>query len=74
METFFHSMKAETIHGHIFTQDGLGQINSNDDNAHDFPSRGVDEIEKFDHGTFDVECGNFATATRRGSPFHSLDP
>lgn len=67
-------MKAETIHGHIFTQDGLGQINSHDDNAHAFPLQRVDEIQKFHHGTFDVECGNFAAATGRGSSFHSLDP
>ena len=30
------------------------------------------EIEKFHHGTLDAVCGNFAAASGRGSPFHSL--
>jgi hypothetical protein len=45
----------------------------NDDNTHDSPPCGVDEIEKFHHGTFDADCGSFAAATGRGSLFHSLE-
>jgi heme-degrading monooxygenase HmoA len=37
-----------------------------------FPSWWFDEIWKFHHGTLDAVCDNFAAASGRGSPFHSL--
>ena len=37
-----------------------------------FPFRGLDENDTFHHGTFDAVRDNFAAASGRGSPFHSL--
>ena len=37
-----------------------------------FSFRGLDENDTFHLGTFDAVRGNFAAATGRGSPFHSL--
>ena len=39
-----------------------------------FPFRGLDENDYLHLGTFDAVCDNFAAASGRGSPFHSLDP
>ena len=65
LAVFIHAMHRKNV---------LGEINSNDDNAHDFAlSGGVDKIEKFHHGTLDAVCDNFAAASGRGSPFHSLE-
>ena len=38
-----------------------------------FPFRGLDENDYFHLGTFDAVRGNFAAASGRGSPFHSLE-
>jgi hypothetical protein len=37
------------------------------------PFAGFDEIQEFDHGTFDAVCGNLTAPSGRGSRYYSLD-
>ena len=51
----------------------LGEIYSNRDNGHDFPLLVVlMKSRNSIMALYDAVCGNFAAASGRGSPFHSL--